>query len=182
MHIEAVAVTSKDGKLADNKGDAYSWVSPEDQQLFTEIKSGYSLIVMGRKTYEAIKGQLRLSPEILRIVLTHTPQQYESDMIPNELEFISAEPIPLVEAMEQRGYTSMLIAGGSQVYTEFAQTGLINRFHVTVEPVILGEGLPLADHLDLETHANVIERTQLNTKGTVHTVYEFNTYYANQDN
>jgi dihydrofolate reductase len=174
MHIEAIAVTSNDGKIANKEGDAYSWVSPEDQKLFSDIKSEFSLIVMGRKTYESIKDKLKLSPSILRVVLTHTPQVYEAAKVENELEFISASPTTLTQDLVQRGYTSMLLVGGSQVYTEFIEQRLVNKFHVTVEPIVLGEGLSLTDHINIEDITTLVEETQLNNRGTIHKVYEFN--------
>lgn len=174
MRIEAVAVTSLDGKITNMAGDSHSWISREDNQIFSEIKSGFPLIVMGRKTYDVIKPVLQLSPTVLRVVLTHTPSVYESEAVPNELEFISASPSALIAQLEHRGYISMLIAGGSEVYTEFIQERLVDRLHITIEPIVFGGGLPLMDRIDIQHIGTLVESKQLNTAGTRHNIYDFN--------
>jgi dihydrofolate reductase len=174
MRIEAIAVTSRDGKITNSAGDSHSWISEEDQQLFSRIKSKFPLIVMGRKTYEAIKPVLKLSPNVLRVVLTHTPEVYVGEVVPNELEFMSASPTTLIDRLERRGYTSMLLAGGAHVYTEFIQERLVDRLHITVEPIVFDGGLPFVDRIDIHDISTLLETKQLNDSGTVYTMYECN--------
>lgn len=174
MRIEAIAVTSRDGKITNSAGDSHSWISEEDQQVFSRIKSGFPLIVMGRKTYEAIKPVLKLSPSVLRVVLTHTPEAYAGEAVPNELEFMSASPTALINLLERRGYTSMLLAGGANVYTEFIREHLVDRLHITVEPIVFGGGLPFVDRIDIQDISTRLESRQLNDSGTVYTLYECN--------
>ncbi len=174
MHIEAIAVQSTDGFIADSNGGTTLLHSPEDSALLAEKKSKFKLLVMGLYTYVSVKGILTLSPNILRVVLTHRPGDYEKDSVPNELIFISSEPHEIVSRMEQHGYNSMLIMGGSKVYSDFLRAGLINRFHITTEPVTFGNGIPLTTEPDFLKHATEIKHTELNTRGTSYTLYEFN--------
>lgn len=174
MHIEAIAVRSSDGFIADLNGDTSLLHSPEDTKLFEEEKLRFHLLVMGRKTYESIKGILKLSPNILRVVLTHSPQQFVCDVIPNKLEFITNDPQNFVRTMEQRGFSSMLVVGGSQVYSEFIRAGVLNRFHITTEQVTLGNGIPVSDVPEFLENAREMKHTILNARGTSHTLYEFN--------
>ena len=174
MNIEAIAVQSTDGFIADGNGDTSLLHSPEDTKLLEYVKSQFRLLVMGRKTYESIKGILRLSPDILRGILTHHPEEYVSEAIPNMLTFILSEPNKLVLDLEQQGYSSMLVMGGSKVYSDFLHAGLINRFHLTTEPVTFGNGIPLTTEPDFLKHATEIKHTELNTRGTSYTLYEFN--------
>jgi dihydrofolate reductase len=55
MNIEAIAVTSTDGFIADKNGDTSLLHSSEDTKIFEEIKSRFPLLVMGRKTYESVR-------------------------------------------------------------------------------------------------------------------------------
>lgn len=174
MRIEAIAVTSRDGKITNSEGDSHSWISHEDQQVFSKIKSGFPLIVMGRKTYEAIKPVLKLSHSVLRVVLTHTPDAYAGEVVPNELEFMSASPTALIEQLERRGYTSMLLAGGAHVYTEFIHERVVDRLHITVEPIVFDGGLPFVDRINIHDISTLLETKQLNDSGTIYTLYECN--------
>ncbi len=174
MNIEAIAVTSSDGFIADIHGDTSRLHSQEDSKLFEEVKSKFPLLVMGRKTYESVKGVLKLSPDLLRVVLTHCPQDYASETVPNVLTFSSAEPHELKTRMEHQGFTSMLVVGGSQVYSEFIRAGLLNRFHITTEPVTLGNGIPLTNATEFLKNTKLIKHTLLNERKTSYTLYEYN--------
>jgi dihydrofolate reductase len=117
---------------------------------------------------------LKLSPKILRLVLTKKPQYYANEVIPNQLRFISAKPIELVNQLEEEGFTSMIVVGGSYVYSEFISAGLLNRFHITTEPVTLENGIPLTDVPNFLNNTKQIEHTILNARKTTYTLYEFN--------
>ena len=174
MHIEAIAVQSSDGFIADSKGDTSLLHSPEDTALFNTKKSEFNLLVMGLHTFESVQGILTLSPNILRVVLTHRPEDYAKYIVPNELIFMSSEPHQLVSRMEQHGYNSMLIMGGSNVYTDFLSAGLIHRFHITTEPVTLKNGIPLTTEADFLKNASIKTQEVLHSRGTVYTLYELN--------
>jgi len=48
---------------------------------------------------------------------------------------------PLMKALAQRGISSILVEGGSEVITSFLKAGLINRMVVITAPLILGKGI-----------------------------------------
>src|SRR5688572_20802768 len=105
MKLSLVAVTSVDGKLTrGDQSDIYSWTSVEDQQHFSQMIRDHSLIIMGRKTYEAAQGKIKLQAGKLRVVMTHHPEMYVEEAVPGQLEFTSSQPSELVSQLEERGY------------------------------------------------------------------------------
>jgi diaminohydroxyphosphoribosylaminopyrimidine deaminase/5-amino-6-(5-phosphoribosylamino)uracil reductase len=48
---------------------------------------------------------------------------------------------PLMKALAQRGISSILVEGGSEVISSFLKAGLVNRMVVITAPLILGKGI-----------------------------------------
>lgn len=51
-------------------------------------------------------------------------------------------PARIVEALRSRGLRRILVEGGGITVSRFLETGLLDRLHVTVAPLILGSGRP----------------------------------------
>lgn len=171
MHVALVMVASLNDKNISKPQDRTPWVSPEDQKMFSELKTQYPVLVMGRKTYESVEPQIVPSPSLLRIVLTHHPEKYASHKITGQLEFSSESPKILVDRLVRAGYASMLVAGGPDINALFASAGLLDSIHLTLEPVIIGSGRPFISHLPVNLNLRLEKLQQLNERGTLHLVY-----------
>lgn len=172
MKIILVAVSTLDGKIT--KGDnphIHSWTSKEDQQLFSYLIEKNNLIVMGRKTYEAVKKTIKLSEGKLRIVLTKSPQDYIQNMVRGQLEFSSESPRQLVKRLEEKGYKQMLLVGGSEINGLFFESTLVDEFYLTVEPCIFGEGIALVNG-QVDIRLKLISYKKLNPQGSLFLQYK----------
>ena len=58
-------------------------------------------------------------------------------------EVTQKEPKELISDLESRGFKEVAIIGGSQIYTMFMQSGLVDTLYLTVEPLIFGAGIKL---------------------------------------
>src|SRR5256885_2874982 len=98
MKITMVAVQSLDGKLThgDNP-NVHDWSSDEDAAHWKKLRDAASLIVMGRKTYEAMAPHMNHSEGKLRVIVTTTPDQFADQTIAGALEFTNEQPAQLVE-------------------------------------------------------------------------------------
>jgi len=168
MYITLVMVQSVDGKTT-YKTDPhiYSWTSPEDQKHFTTLIAQSSLIIMGRKTYEVAKPMMKHAPGRLRIVVTSTPKQFESQQIPGQLEFTSQQPTELISRLEQQGYTQALLVGGANVNTAFFKDNLIDELVLTIEPYIFGQGNNFVGEIDKKISLVLKTMEKLNNQGTI---------------
>lgn len=169
MKVTLIAVSSIDGKITkwEEVQDVSAWASPEDQEFFMSMIQKHKVIVMGRKTYEAVKGNLKLEIGKLRIVLTSHPVDFAKAKIEGKLEFSSQSPNKLVERLENEGYDEILLVGGSAIYTSFIKTGLVTDLYLTIEPVFFGKGKMIAieENLDIKLKLESVKR--LNLGGTL---------------
>jgi len=164
---------SINGLVTRSNNDDFSWQSKEDKEHFLKLKSQYSLIIMGRKTYDYIRHKLVLDPKMLRVVVTHHPDRYSSNQINNQLEFINLDPITLVHNLETRGFKKALLAGGPNIATQFLNCHLINEIYLTIEPIIISYGIKIFE-IPNEEKMTLIESKTLNSKGALILNYKIN--------
>ena len=127
--------------IALSENDRTEWTSREDKRYFKELTTGVGTIIMGRRTYESIGRTL---PGRLNVVLTRNPAAYEES---ESLIFRSSPPEALIEEIEGRGIEEECLMGGARTFADFADRGLVNELHITLEPTINNGIAHLATHL-----------------------------------
>jgi len=143
MKITLIAAISADGKIAERTDQSsMDWTSKEDTKFFIEKTKEAGTLVMGRKTFATINKPLKGRR---LIVLTRDPSK-ETPM--PGVEFTSEEPVALVRRLEGEGCAELALGGGASVYGQFLQAGLVTEVFLTVEPILFGGGVPLAQGFD----------------------------------
>lgn len=168
MKITLVMVQSLDGKITMwDPPHKHGWASKEDHAHFHTLLEQYSVLVMGRNTYEAVKTEIRLTPNLLRIVFTHHPEKYGNDSVAGQLEFTKENPLALVKRLEFLGHTDMLLVGGSNINSAFLSEKLICDCIIAIEPTFFGSGKNLFEQSRLDISLQLINVQQLNSQGTM---------------
>lgn len=160
MHITLLAALSVDGFIGHSREEKANWTSAEDKAFFVAETKKWGAVVMGAKTYATIGRPL--SGRLI-FVLTTDPNFKE---VPGEVERFSGELSDLVSLVEQRGFKGLVVAGGERVYSAFLRAGLVNELAITIEPVIFGRGLKLAE-LDRDVVLGAPSVEQLGTKAVL---------------
>lgn len=144
MIISLIAAISADGKIAQNAGQSsLDWTSKEDTRFFVEKTKEIGAVVMGRKTFETIGRPLK---DRRMIVMSSTggseTEKFEGR---DGVEWTRETPAELVARLSLKGLTGLAVCGGSMVYSQFLEAGLVDELFLTVEPVLFGAGVPLGD-------------------------------------
>lgn len=131
--IAAVTADGFIGKTADHLAD---WTSPEDKKLFVRLTKRAGVMVMGARTFETIGRAL---PGRRTIVYTHHPERITAAGV----ETTAEPPAELVKRLRAEGAPGLAICGGAAVYSQFLEAGAVDELHLTVEPILFGEGIKL---------------------------------------
>lgn len=168
MNITLVMVETLDGKTTWwREPVVHGWSSPEDQTHFAHLKENYNLLVMGRKTYETVRNAIVPSPRLLRVVMTQKPEDFSREAVAGQIEFTNESPDALVQKLSARGFTSMLLVGGSEVNEAFLKKQLITTCMITLEPRFFGTGKGIFAETNVDIPLQLIRTTQLNDQGTL---------------
>lgn len=168
MRVTLIAAQSLDGFITHHDTAGSAFASEADRAFFKSALKGFDTCVMGAETYRTAREAIRtgLMPDRLRIVVTHTPSAFETDVIPEHLEFINAGAAEIVAELKRRGRTACALLGGSQIHSLFLEAGCVDELWITVEPVLFGSGTGLVAgrtdvHLELLEVQNLSAHTLL---------------------
>ena len=125
-----------DGKIAKTSDHFPNWTSKEDKKYFARISKESGVVIMGDKTFFTFPSPLK---DRLNVVFTleKNPKQIEG------VKWVSGEPEKVLKELENQGYKSAILGGGSNLNGLFLKKKLIDEIYVTIEPKIFGEGLSL---------------------------------------
>lgn len=160
---------SLDGKITkwDEIQDVSTWASKEDQDFFHSQIAKHKVIVMGRKTYEAVKHRLKMKEGRRRIVMTSQPQEFEDNEIKGQFEFTSETPEDIVARLKKEAVEELLVVGGGSVNTTFLKAGLVDELYLTIEPKIFGKGKMLVSEEKLDIKLKLLSVKQINKEGAL---------------
>lgn len=148
MHVFCIAAVTADGHIGKSSVHLADWTSKEDKEFFSARSKKAGVVVMGYNTFKTIGKPL---PKRLNVVYAPEGTVIEG------AEVTQKEPKDLIADLEGRGYKEVAIGGGSQIYTMFMESGLVDTLYLTVEPIIFGAGIKLFNKeidakLELKSH------------------------------
>jgi dihydrofolate reductase len=158
MKVILIAAVTVNGKIAHNDKEFVSWTSQDDKQYFMEISKNAGVVIMGRKTYETLEAPL---PDRLNVVLTNDGDSIESN---ENLMKYSGDFNELLVELEEKGYNECILAGGKSIYTQFLNSGLVDEMHITVVPIIFGNGVDFLDMIEEDIELEITDRDTLGDK------------------
>lgn len=164
MNVFIIASLTVDGFIGrDSNQISISWTSKEDKQRFVRLSKEAGVIVMGSKTFATMPKPLK---DRLNIVYTRDIEKATASLTEayDNLEFSNQEPSDLITSLKQRGYTSVAICGGSEIYSKFLEAGVVNKVYITYEPILFGNGIHLFKNTT-EKHLELVqlEKTEFGT-------------------
>ena len=130
---------SLDGFIAGPNGEA-DWIITDPEIDFKEIYSRFDTLLIGRRTFDAMKGAggSGSMPGMQVYVCSRTLRQEDYPAVT-----ITAEPEAVVTELRSMPGKDMWLFGGGSLFHSLAQSRLVDTVEVAVIPVLLGEGVPL---------------------------------------
>ena len=138
---------SLDGYIADVDGGV-GWLpsgdggSGGDDYGYAGFYAGVDAIVMGRRTYEQVRGFGVPWPYPGKPAYVFTNRMAD-EAAPAGVEFIRADAAAFVRDVAGCYAGIIWLVGGADLGEQFRIAGLIDEYRVFVIPVILGQGVPL---------------------------------------
>ena len=161
MDIFIIAALSADGFIARESSEvSTSWTSAADKKRFVSLTKQAGAVVMGRRTFETFGGR----PLKDRSLFIYSRQDHPHEA-PAGVEWTRLPPAELVRHLTERGFGSLAVCGGTEIYSQFLAAGLVKRCYLTVEPVFFGRGISLFNQT-LERQL-ILEHSEMAGQGTL---------------
>ena len=136
---------SLDNYLARPDG-AVDWIlfGDETAELMKEMWSRFDMIVMGRKTYEHGKKNAPMDAKnpfagFRSVVFSRTLDPADEP----DVEVVSSDPGEFVRDLKSKDGKDICVMGGGELGKTLLEAGVIDEIGFNVNPVLLGEGIPL---------------------------------------
>lgn len=154
---------SLDGFIADPEG-GYDWIVDDPAIDFEALFGHIGTILMGRATYELVKGQeggMEALPAVPAYVFSRTLEPHD---VP-DATLVRSDAAQAVRRLRAEVEEELWLMGGGVLFASLAEAGVVDTVEVAIVPVLLGEGIPLLPaRLTVEL---TLERTERFPSGIV---------------
>lgn len=164
---------SLDGYIADSDGKV-DWLQGEntgedDMASYQRFVKEVDTVLMGWSTYHQITAELSpgewIYSDLTSYVLTHRALP-STDTI----RFVNQGTCELIRSLKTEPGKEIWVCGGPNIIQPLLQEALIDRFHISIIPTILGNGVRLFDTLDRAYNLHLVKTEHYN--GIVDLIYE----------
>ncbi len=153
---------SLDGYIADPRG-GYDWIVIDPEIDFEAMFKGYDTVLMGRKSYDAAKGQGGYGmPGPKAYVFSRTLRQADC---PDAT--VSDDPGKTVTALKKMKGKDIWLFGGGELFRSLFELRLVDAVEVAVIPVLLGDGLPLLPRSEQRANLKLTKHRLFKKTGTL---------------
>jgi dihydrofolate reductase len=151
--VTLIVTTSLDGFLAEPDGGV-AWLKAPTEGVpeeYAALLGSIDCLIMGRATYE-VSLELPGGTDIFagKEVYVFTSRR---DMVafPGVI-FVQQDAVEFTRSLAARDGGTIWLFGGGKLATALSDAGLIDEYSIVVQPVLLGEGIPLwtAPHARVE--------------------------------
>lgn len=164
---------SLDGYIAD-VGGGVDWLNGQNPQIetpdtYTEFVQNVDTVIMGWNTYRQVAEEL--SPDkwvyenLQSYVITH-------HKIPStdKIHFVQLAPTDLLRGLLNESGRDIWICGGADIVRQLMRDNMIDRWHITIIPTLLGSGLRLFAEFEPQIELKLLKTETYN--GIIEMVYE----------
>lgn len=172
-NVSLFIAMSLDGYIAGKDGNI-NWLhgqeaGRDDMVSYSEFVKSIDTVVMGWNTYNQIA--MELSPEewmyndLISYVVTHRKRKAAE-----KIKFVNENICKLVNTLKQEAGKDIWICGGASVIQPLIGDNLIDKFHISMIPIILGNGIRLFETSDTKIELKLVKSQSYN--GITDLIYE----------
>lgn len=166
---------SLDGYIADKNGDV-SWLVGENMDIqpssYDEFIKTVDTIIMGYNTYNQIANELTPDNWAYEGLMTYVLTNRNIPPVKG-IEFTDEGIVDLLTRIRSKNVNAnkyIWLCGGADLANQFIEKNLIDRYHITIIPTVLGDGIRLFNKLEQPLLLKHISNESIN--GMVDIVYD----------
>ncbi len=137
MKVVLYMAISVNGMIAKSNDDT-SWISKKGWDSYSSSVRTAGCLIVGRRTYHILTKQPEFSEfkDVKLIVVSH--EDFPT-LAPNHI--VAHSPKEALELL--KNFKEVVVAGGGILNASFLAENLVDEIYLDVEPIILGEGIPI---------------------------------------
>ncbi len=150
MKVILYMATTANGMIA-RANDDTDWVSPNEWKQYSQIIKKAGNVIIGRRTYEVMRrnNEFKRLGDVKVVVVSKTLKASKGITI-------AKSPREAITFLQMRGFTKIMVCGGSQLNSSFLKDKLIDEIYLDVEPIFLGRGILLFANANVEAKLKLV--------------------------
>ncbi len=137
--VKLSVANSLDNYIARTDG-GYDWIRMDQDYGFREFFETVDTVLIGRKMHDfMLRSGIPSYERMHNYVFSRT----KSGIGEGAVEFVSEAKQEFVHKLRQLPGKDIWLAGGGELIGSFLQAGLVDHVALALQPVLLGEGIPL---------------------------------------
>lgn len=156
---------SLDGYIADSNGGV-TWLTGQDEEntdpgSYPEFIKTVDTVILGYKTYHQVTTELSPDTWVYAGMKSYvvTSRKIEST---DEIIFTNENLVDLISSLKNKEGKDIWICGGASIANQLLELNLIDEFHISIIPTILGNGIRLFEEHNKEVKLELINTRNYN--------------------
>ena len=155
MKVILYMAISANGMIA-RKDDDTSWISQEEWDSYSQAVRTAGCLIIGYRTYHILTKQPEFTElKDVKLVTVHTEDFATS--APNHL--VAHSPQEALDLLND--FKEIIVAGGGILNASFLSENLVDEIFLDVEPIVLGEGIPVFKDKDFTSKLKFLGQKML---------------------
>ena len=136
--------------------DDTSWISKEEWSSYSLAVRSAGCLIVGSRTYNIFTKQPEFS-ELSNVKFVVVSEDNFETLAPNHL--IAHSPKEALELLKD--FKEVIVAGGGILNASFLAENLVDDIYLDIEPIILGEGIPVFKDKNFERNLRLIGQNKI---------------------
>lgn len=156
---------SFDGYVADSNGGV-DWLKGqgddnENIDVYSQYVKDVDTVVMGWNTYYQVTTELSPKEWVYEDFTTYVITHNEIDSS-EQIRFTSVNPAELLEKLKSENGKDIWICGGANLVQQLVRDDLIDKYYISVIPILLGSGIRLFEKVEREIKLKLLKTQTYN--------------------
>ena len=118
----------------------FDWILMDQDYGMKEFFATVDTVLMGRKMYDLI---VQMGMHAYEGMENYVFSRSRSGDVEGNAQFVSGNKREFLQQLREKTGKDIWLAGGGELAGSFLQAGLVDQVILAVQPVLLGEGIPL---------------------------------------
>jgi len=146
--------SSLDGYIAREDG-TIDWLPENTASGYDDFIKSVDTVIMGKKTYNQVLTFGDYPYKDKKSYVFTRNNEYSKD---ENAEFVDDADKLVKDILSDSG-TNIWLIGGAEIISTFVNLGFVDEINISINPVVLGKGIPLFKNIEKEIKLELIKTT-----------------------